>query len=119
MVAIACYLFICNWWRLLSTELEEASRDSFVVQDLDVDTLRLMLDYLYLGNIGWLWILFFQLINPFFGMESDYWLASSVVSKTNPGYLIDVNVAASGKIRDNVEALGAEQVYSIVLCVDQ
>ena len=33
-----------------STELEEASRDSFVVQDLDVDTLRLMLDYLYLGN---------------------------------------------------------------------
>ena len=50
-------------------------------------------------------------------MESDYWLASSVVSKTNPGYLIDVNVAASGKIRDNVEALGAEQVYSIVLCV--
>jgi len=36
---------------LLSTELEEASRDSFVVQDLDVDTLRLMLDYLYLGKI--------------------------------------------------------------------
>ena len=36
---------------MLSTELEEASRDSFVVQDLDVDTLRLMLDYLYLGNI--------------------------------------------------------------------
>ena len=32
---------------------------------------------------------------------------------------IDVIVAASGKIRDNVEALGAEQVYSIVLCVDQ
>jgi len=36
---------------LLSTELQEASRDSFVVQDLDVDTLRLMLDYLYLGKI--------------------------------------------------------------------
>ena len=35
---------------MLSTELEEASRDSFVVQDLDVDTLRLMLDYLYLGK---------------------------------------------------------------------
>ena len=59
MVAIACYLYICNWWRLLSTELEEASRDSFVVQDLDVDTLRLMLDYLYLGNIKWMWNLFF------------------------------------------------------------
>ena len=28
-------------------------------------------------------------------------------------------VPASGKIRDNVEALGDEQVYSIVLCVDQ
>ena len=37
--------------RMCSTELEEASRDSFVVQDLDVDTLRLMLDYLYLGNM--------------------------------------------------------------------
>ena len=36
---------------MCSTELEEASRDSFVVQDLDVDTLRLMLDYLYLGNV--------------------------------------------------------------------
>ena len=31
---------------------------------------------------------------------------------------IDVIVAASGKIRDNVEALGAEQVDSSVLCVD-
>merc|ERR1711934_807179 len=30
---------------------QEASRDSFVVQDLDVDTLKLMLDYLYLGKI--------------------------------------------------------------------
>ena len=116
MVAIACYLYISNWWRLLSTELEEASRDSFVVQDLDVDTLRLMLDYLYLGNIGWSWILFFQLSKPFYGMESDYWLASSVLSRTNQhlGYLLDVIVAASGKIRDNVEALGAEQVYSLV-----
>ena len=32
---------------------------------------------------------------------------------------IDVIVAASGKIRDNVEALGAEQVHFSVLCVDQ
>ena len=32
---------------------------------------------------------------------------------------IDVILAASGKIRDNVEALGAEQVDSSVLCVDQ
>ena len=31
---------------------------------------------------------------------------------------IDVILAASGKIRDNVEALGAEQVDSSVLCVD-
>jgi len=56
---------------LLCTELEEASRDSFVVQDLDVDTLRLMLDYLYLG-----------------------------------------------KIRDNVEALGAEQVQLLMNAAD-
>ena len=49
------------------------------------------------------------------------WLASSVVSRTNQhlGYLMDVILAASGKIRDNVEALGAEQVDSSVLCVDQ
>ena len=48
------------------------------------------------------------------------WLASSVVSRTNQhlGYLMDVILAASGKIRDNVEALGAEQVDSSVLCVD-
>ena len=39
--------------------LEEASRDSFVVQDVDVDTLRLMLDYLYLGSLlAGLFILF-------------------------------------------------------------
>ena len=31
----------------------------------------------------------------------------------------DVILAASGKIRDNVEALGAEQVDSSALCVDQ
>ena len=31
----------------------------------------------------------------------------------------DVILAASGKIRDNVEALGAEQVDSSVFCVDQ
>ena len=37
---------------MCSTELEEARRDTFVVQDLDVDTLRLMLDYLYLGNMS-------------------------------------------------------------------
>ena len=36
---------------MCSTELEEARRDSFVVQDLDVDTLKLMLDYLYLGKV--------------------------------------------------------------------
>jgi len=36
---------------MLDTELEEASRDSFVVKDLHVDTLRLMLDYLYQGNV--------------------------------------------------------------------
>ena len=47
-----CLLFVfLLLMTFVSTELEEASRDSFVVQDLDVDTLRLMLDYLYLGKI--------------------------------------------------------------------
>ena len=60
-------------------------------------------------------------VDRFFGLESDYWLASSLVSRTNQhlGYLTDVILAASGKIRDNVEALGAEQVDSQVLYVDQ
>ena len=59
--------------------------------------------------------------NHFSDLSLDYWLASSVVSRTNQhlGYLIDVILAASGKIRDNVEALGAEQVDSAALCVDQ
>ena len=39
---------------------------------------------------------------------------TGLVSRTKQdlGYLIDVILAASGKIRDNVEALGAEQVDS-------
>ena len=41
---------------MCSTELEEARRDSFVVQDLDVDTLKLMLDYLYLGKVKYLFV---------------------------------------------------------------
>ena len=46
---------------------------------------------------------------------------TGLVSRTKQdlGYLIDVILAASGKIRDNVEALGAEQVDSSVFCVDQ
>ena len=42
---------------------------------------------------------------------------TGLVSRTKQdlGYLIDVTLAASGKIRDNVEALGAEQVDSSVL----
>ena len=74
-----------------------------MVQDLDVDTLKLLLDYLYLG------------IKPLLkgSLKKNRVFMGRLTIKGGKFLLNDMTILiCPGKIRDTVEGLGAEQVYS-------
>ena len=69
-----------------------------MVQDLDVDTLKLLLDYLYLGKGS---------------RKKNRVFMGGLTIKGGKFLLNDMTILiCPGKIRDTVEGLGAEQVYS-------
>ena len=69
-----------------------------MVQDLDVDTLKLLLDYLYLGKGS---------------RKKTRVFMGRLTIKGGIFLLNDMTILiCPGKIRDTVEGLGAEQVYS-------